>query len=409
MREGLDESIVFDFAFRYLQDREAGKVHGLAHYLARFPGHDEAIACEFVELERARQPTTPDEATRPAARVDHYEIRRILGEGGQAVVYLADDLRLGRDVALKVLARTVGWSDTERRARFRREASTLSRLSHPGICDVYEAALDGERPYIAMRYVEGETLTQRLHAARADDSRGSPRRDDPDSPGTPSASIRCRPRDAVEMNRLLRLFEKTARALHAAHEAGVVHRDVKPGNIIVDADGDPVLLDFGLARSEADEGTDLTLTGVVFGTPAYMSPEQIAGRRADVDRRSDVYSLGVTLYECLTLDKSPRIVEQGVVRRRPLDPSLPQDLRLVLETALDPERERRYSTALELAEDLRRVLTYEPIRARPMGRWLRVRRWTQRNPVPKSGRCLLPKSAFSAMRCRRFASSISSD
>lgn len=384
MGEGIDESVVFDFVFRYLQDREGGEVHGLAHYLARFPGHDEAIASEFVELGRAEQLPVrdADEASPEAAHVDHYRIRRVLGEGGQAVVYLAEDLRLGRDVALKMLSPTVGWSDTTKRTRFRREAETLSRLNHPGICDVYEAALDGERPYIAMRYVEGETLAQRLRVARA---RGEGTADEPTPDHTLSGSVECAPRGSVELGRLLRLFEKAARALHAAHEAGVVHRDVKPGNIVVDAEGDPVLLDFGFARWESNHPEDLTLTGVVFGTPAYMAPEQVAGRRADVDRRSDVYSLGVTLYECLTLDKSRRVAAMDGVRNRPLDPALAEDLRLVLETALEPERERRYATALELAEDLRRVLAYEPIQARPTGRWLRLRRWTQRNPALAAG------------------------
>ncbi|MHC4141624.1 MAG: serine/threonine-protein kinase, partial [Planctomycetota bacterium] len=208
-------------------------------------------------------------------RLGPYRIDREIGRGGQSVVYLAEDTRLGRRVALKILsggpvpdARTV--------RRFTREAETAARLDHPAICTVHEAGVERGVRYIAMRYVEGRTLAAKIAAARQADG------DPPD------------PMEAVAV------LEQVARAVHAAHEAGVIHRDIKPGNIMVTPEGEPVVLDFGLARDERGS-LSLTLSGSVFGTPAYLAPEQIETRVGSVDRTTDVYALGATLFELLTL------------------------------------------------------------------------------------------------------------
>jgi len=300
-------------------------------------------------------------------QVGPYRLVRELGRGGQGVVYLAEDTRLHRPVALKVLT-GLGSTSEDSVARFRREAEVASRLDHPGICTIYDAGVHDGLPYIAMRHVDGESLAGWI-AERADP---------PDS-----STARARALEAV------RLIEAAARATHAAHQAGVVHRDLKPGNIMVTPHGDPILLDFGLARDVSGGTATLTQSGELHGTPHYMSPEQIAPRGAAPDRRTDVYSLGVTLYECLTRRRPfegptreglyHAILTQPPPDPRRFNPAIQRDLKVVLETTLEKDRDRRYQTALDLAEDLRRVREHEPIHARPAGPVLRLSRWIERN------------------------------
>ena len=301
-------------------------------------------------------------------RVGSYRLLRELGRGGQAIVWLAEDSRIGRQVALKMLP-GLGPGGEDALRRFRREAEVAARLEHPGICGVFEAEIDHGTPYIAMRYVAGETLARRLALAReAGDS----------------------PPDRAGLRDLTLLFEKTARALHAAHEAGIVHRDVKPANIMVTPAGEPVILDFGMARQDEETGASLTLTGETSGTPAYMSPEQMTGR-ARPDRRTDVWSLGIALYEAATLAHpfaaaTRESLFQAILGEEPPDPrranpEIDRDLATILETATAKEPDRRYKSALDLAEDLRRWRENEPIQARPVGRIERVRRWVQRKPA----------------------------
>jgi hypothetical protein len=185
------------------------------------------------------------------------------------------------------------------------------------------------------------------------------------------------------------LFERVARALHVAHEAGLVHRDIKPANIMVTPGGEPVLMDFGLALEESGRSS-LTATGAIMGTPAYVAPEVVDGKIGAVDRRTDVYSLGVSLHEALA-GRPPfeaptrselyhRILSSEAEDARRLNPAVPSDLAVVVATAMAKEPDRRYQTALDLAEDLRRVLSHEPIRARPAGPLVRLHRWSRRNP-----------------------------
>ena len=395
-------SILFDLADQLLADGAEGRLKPLAHYLGRFPGHEELVAREYLSTSRALgfEPTADGthvpsraSAATPAAKrarpetIGPYRILDVLGRGGQGTVYRALDTRLDRTVALKVLSLSLASVSQGRRTRFRREAAIVSRLDHPGICTILDADLEGDTPYIAMRYVEGETLAAAL-------SRAKEERDDSSSHSTgatpTSASRLLAPARALELAEALVFFEKAARALHAAHEAGVVHRDVKPGNIMVSTDGSPVILDFGLARGDEEESVHLTRSDEVFGTPAYISPEQLESGK-NVDRRTDVYSLGVVLYECLTLERPFQGDTTGAlaeaIRRAPMppptraNPALPSDLAVVLETALEKDVARRYATALEFAEELRRVREYEPIRARPAGPLLKLTRWSQRNPV----------------------------
>src|SRR5580765_1769591 len=347
-RSGSDSTgaLLFEFADQLTSDLEAGRVHPLAHYLARFPGHEEEVAREYLAWTGAgaHAETAVARAIVPARdRIGPYRLVEVLGRGGQGVVYRAEDCRLERTVALKVLSTPIASVSQGRRSRFRREAEILSRLDHPGICTVLDADLDGETLYIAMRFVEGETLARaisrarstRAGATRAGATRDGATRDGAtrDGEGSPasaddeptSASRLLAPRRGLELAGTLAFFERVARALHAAHEAGVVHRDIKPGNLMVAKDGSPVILDFGLARAEEEDSSLLTRSGEVFGTPAYMSPEQLKSGR-DVDRRADVYSLGVVLYECLTLER-PFQGDSSAALVRAIQTGTPEPLR----------------------------------------------------------------------------------
>jgi len=301
-------------------------------------------------------------------RVGPYRLVRELGRGGQAIVHLAEDTRIARTVALKLLP-ALGPGAAEALARFRREAEVTARLEHPAIAAVLEADLDGTTPFIAMRYVPGETLARRLSRAR-DESRPPP--------------------DVAELRELARYVERAARALHLAHEAGVVHRDIKPANLMVTPEGEPVILDFGLARQDDVEGQGLSVSGELSGTPAYMSPEQLSGR-VRPDRRADVWALGVALYEAATrvhpFAAATReslfhaVLSEEAPDARRANPAIDRDLATVLETALAKERDRRYQSAHELAEDLRRWREHEPLRARPLAAHQRLARWARRKPA----------------------------
>ncbi|MEZ6038363.1 MAG: serine/threonine-protein kinase [Planctomycetota bacterium] len=295
-----------------------------------------------------------------------FDLLRELGRGGMGVVHLARQRSTGRLCALKVIRRELLGQDKARQ-RFRREVEAVSSLEHPGVCTVYEAGEVDGAPFVAMRFVDGRTLADLLA------ERGA-----------------TGPRDLAAT---LQLFERIALALHAAHEAGVLHRDVKPANIMVDRDGAPVVLDFGLARPEQDTGEQLTLSADQLGTPAYMSPEQVAGARR-VDRRTDVWSLGVTLYEFVagghpfaapTRDQLYQNILAG--RCEPLSRCTPQvsrDLGTAVHTAMAIDADRRYETAAAFAEDLRRIRTHEPILARRPTPLQRFARWCRREPLVAS-------------------------
>jgi serine/threonine protein kinase len=245
--------------------------------------HDALIDLEIEEAlphDDAGTQVEPAPAA-PERIIGPYRLISELGRGGQACVYLAEDTRLPRRVALKVFQSGLAASPSVL-LRFQREAASLSRFDHPGICTVYETGEWRGISYIAMRLVDGETLarwiTRRVKAKAGGEV--------PDRAALLEAGG---------------LIERSARALHVAHEAGIVHRDIKPSNIMIAEGGEPVIVDFGLARDEESADPTLTRPGDVAGTPVYMSPEQIRGRRALVDRRSDVFSLGVMAYEALTL------------------------------------------------------------------------------------------------------------
>jgi serine/threonine protein kinase/WD40 repeat protein len=348
---------------RYL-DHACGADATLLREVEGLLAHDRDASPSF--LKGGRRPDPGVDAGAPPV-IGPYECLRALGHGGQAIVWLARDRRLGRLVALKVLAR-LGPGTEEIVARFKREAAVASGLRHQGICAVHDAGIADGVAFIAMQYIDGETLAQRLTKREAG--------------GTAL--------DAAEVLETLRIVEAIARALHVAHEAGIVHRDIKPANVMIDREGQPVILDFGLARQDDSEFPTLTRTGNVFGTPAYMSPEQVSGRASRLDRRTDIWSLGVTLYEALALRRpfdapTPERLYQAILSETPSalrqhNRALMRDLDVVVGTAMEKSLQRRYQTALALAEDIHRILEHEPIRAKPPTAWTRISRWTKRHP-----------------------------
>ena len=308
-----------------------------------------------------------------------YEILGYLGRGGMGVVYKARHLALKRVVALKML-RPETVADADQRARLIGEAETVARLHHPNVAQVYEIGEQDGVPYLALEYVEGPTLSQVM------DGKPHP------------------PRVVAG------LVATLARAAHHAHTLGVVHRDLKPGNILLKSPpsavpspqsgdtrlgtgdwglGTPKITDFGLAK-RLDE-TGQTLSGQVLGTPSYMAPEQARGTSGDVTPLADVYALGAILYELLTgrpplvglttLDTVIRVLNEDPTRPRVLNAAVPADLETVCLKCLEKDPRRRYASAAALADDLDRFLAGTPVLARPLSRPVRAWRWARRHPT----------------------------
>ena len=361
--------ILATFREQVLRDRLEGNERSLAWYQQRFRGFEEVIAEEYGRLSQPDPASDPEPGEAElGSRIGPFELERELGRGGQGRVFLARDTRLGRPVALKVLTRRV-LDSPDREARFRREAVLGSRLEHPSIATVYEAGSHDGAPWVAMQLVEGESLAEHV------------RRDRDRSPFVLSIE---------EVHDRVRVFEGAVRAVHAAHQAGILHRDLKPGNLMITPEERAVVLDFGLARELEGDGGQITLSGEVFGTPSYMAPEQIESSTLGVDERTDVYALGATLFEWLTARRPFtgateaalfRAVLQGnAPSLRALQPSVPRDLDLVVSTAMSREPRHRYATALDLADDLAAVLENRSVAVRAPGPAERAARWARRDP-----------------------------
>lgn len=308
---------------------------------------------------RSRCPGCREAQVPPGWRLGKYLITREVGRGGMAVVYEAEDPVLKRRVALKVLRE--GEAGVSVIKRLHREAEIAAQLQHPNIVTVHEVGTVHDEHgqlvhFIAMDFIEGRTLEEVMKEGR-----------------TP------RPE-------LIRMLEEIARAVAYAHSKGIVHRDLKPGNVLVDAGGRPLLTDFGLARATFSE-TRLTQSQAVMGTPQYMAPEQAEGRTGEIDARTDVYALGVMLYEMLTgrppfaTESAPQLLHQIVHCDPPRPRGVERDLEVICLKAMEKERSRRYADGGEFAEDLARFRRGEPIRARPASLMYRVRKKIQRHPA----------------------------
>jgi TolB-like protein/Tfp pilus assembly protein PilF/predicted Ser/Thr protein kinase len=324
---------------------------------------DDGGSAENVQTNNAHASPDSKTTTRIAkvlGELGDYELLEEIGRGGQGVVFRARQKSLNRTVALKIIG--LGqWASKAHVKRFRLEAEAAARLDHPSIVPIYEVGERDGSCFFSMKFVEGGQLDEAIR------------------------------RTPMPIRQAAELMAKVARTVHYAHEHGILHRDIKPGNILLDAKGEPHLTDFGLARLVESEST-VTRTLEVMGTPSYMAPEQAAGNNAGLSSATDVYGLGAVFYQLLTghppfaggttfetvrlvLDTEPR-------QPRLWNPKVDRDLSTICLKCLEKDPQRRYSSALALAEDLERWLRHEPIRARHTGIFTRGKKWVRRNPTP---------------------------
>ena len=346
--EGLCTGCVLETALGSFTDAVAG---------VGDPGASDNLARNDVAATPANK--VPARAIKVLGELGDYELLEEVGRGGQGVVFRARQKSLNRIVALKVIG--LGqWATQAHLKRFRLEAEAAASLDHPCIVPIYEVGERDGQCYFSMKFVEGGQLDEVVKH-------------------TP-ISIR----QAVE------LIAKVARTVHYAHEHGILHRDIKPGNILLDAKGEPHLTDFGLARLVESEST-VTRTLEVLGTPSYMAPEQATGNNAKLTSTTDVYGLGAVLYQLLTghppfaggttYETIKLLLETEPRPPRLWNPKVDRDLSTICLKCLEKDPQRRYSSALALAEDLERWLKHEPIQARRTGVLGRGKKWLQRNPT----------------------------
>jgi hypothetical protein len=414
-----DDSGVSRAVEEYLALATAGRKPNRHEFLARYPELapilDECLgALDFLhsaapQLSRAASgPARAEADLHPAATLGDFRIVGEVGRGGMGVVYEAEQISLRRRVALKVLpfASTL---DRRHLQRFKNEAHAAAQLHHTNIVPVYATGSDRGVHYYAMQFIEGHTfaaviqqlrcLTGKEQAepapipAAASEALTAAFRQSP----TPTADTQVELPQAIATAHSLRspaFFETIARlgiqvaeALDHAHELGIVHRDVKPANLLVDTHWNVWITDFGLAQIQND--TKLTMTGDLLGTLRYMSPEQALAQRVIVDHRTDVYSLGVTLYELLTLELAFSGQDRQEVLRqiafeeprppRKINRSIPPELETIVLKAVEKDPANRYGTAREFADDLRRYVLHEPVRARRPSPLHRARKWVRRH------------------------------
>ena len=321
------------------------------------PGPLEKLA--RVEVAPSSQGKTTARAGKLLGELGDYELLEEIGRGGQGVVFRARQKSLNRNVALKVIG--LGqWATPAHLKRFRLEAEAAASLDHPYIVPIYEVGEQDGQCYFSMKFIEGGQLDEVVKH-------------------TP-----------ISIRQAAELMAKVARTVHYAHEHGILHRDIKPGNILLDAKGETHLTDFGLARLVESEST-VTRTLEVLGTPSYMAPEQAAGDNAKLTRATDVYGLGAVLYQLLTghppfaggttYETIKLLLETEPRQPRLWNPKIDRDLSTICLKCLGKDPQRRYSSALALAEDLERWLKHEPIRARRTGVLTRGKKWVRRNPT----------------------------
>ncbi|MDR3632509.1 MAG: serine/threonine-protein kinase [Isosphaeraceae bacterium] len=344
---------------------------------------------------------TPEDPPAGLGELGDFRLLREVGRGGMGVVYEAEQISLRRRVALKVLPFAAA-IDSRRLQRFKTEALAAAHVQHEKIVPVHAVGCERGVHYYAMQFIDGQSLAALIgelrglreeQRDRADITEAAPAcaEGQPRGAATSAATTISRERSADRrryFERVAGLGRQAALALEHAHQAGIVHRDVKPGNLLLDLRGQLWVTDFGLAQVTGDTG--LTITGEMLGTLRYASPEQALARRGIVDHRSDIYSLGATLYELLTLrppfdghDRNTlirQIADEEPASPRSLEPSIPAELETIVLKALRKEPADRYAAAQEMADDLQRFLDGRPILARPPTATERLRAWSRRHP-----------------------------
>jgi tetratricopeptide (TPR) repeat protein len=448
----LDDSGVVNAVREYMAALEGGRRPDRTEFLARYPALADALAevldgLEFMHSAASHvrplsEPTEPlTSGALPGTPLGDFRILREIGRGGMGVVYEAEQLSLARRVALKVLpfASTL---DAKQLQRFKNEAQAAAHLHHQSIVPVYATGCERGVHFYAMQFIEGRTLAAVIEEMRAQAQRRRPTKgvqttpwdkgqallDDLPAVKEPPAddswatapgllaptksgetpvpaslqtgiSADTSTKDPAYFRAVARLGIQAAVALEHAHQLGVVHRDIKPANLLVDGHGNLWITDFGLAQVQSN--ASLTLTGDLVGTVRYMSPEQTLAKRVLLDHRTDVYSLGVTLYELLTLEPAfngrnrhevvHQIAFEEPKRPRQLNKAIPAELETIVLKAMEKNPAERYATAQEMADDLERFLKDEPIRAKRPGLALRARKWARRHKplVASVAACLL--------------------
>lgn len=423
-RISLDHPSVVAALEEHLTQMEAGENPGTEGLLKQFPEITEELTecVEAMALLHPSGPTAPKPSSSPEAPatgvLGDYRLIREIGRGGMGIVYEAHQISLRRHVALKVLP-VAATLDPRQLLRFKHEAQAAACLHHPNIVPVYAVGFDCGAHYYVMQYVEGQPLSAPLLERRKSTIPGVGRADDTDAMQEGPATCAYYPEDLTE-NQLPLPFQvpraapsasisgplsqgshrnegycrmiadlglQAAEALDHAHQLGIIHRDIKPANLLVDEKSHLWITDFGLAHLESE--VDLTQTGDLVGTLRYMSAEQAQAQRGLVDHRTDIYSLGATLYELLTLEPVfagfthhvllQQIIEEEPRHPRQLNKAIPADLEIIVLKALSKRPEDRYATAQEMAEDLRRFLQDKPILAQRPSWGARMARWSRRH------------------------------
>jgi serine/threonine protein kinase/Tfp pilus assembly protein PilF len=397
----------------FLREREQGGVAQPSALLGRHPELAEVLARYLETLEllngaaaslRGEAPAWERlQADTPAGpgRIGDFQILREVARGGMGIVYEAEQLSLGRRVALKVLPFAAGM-DSKQLQRFKNEAQAAANLHHKHIVPIYAVGTDRGVHYYAMQFIEGQTVAELIaqlrvshedrkgqpdHAAVRPDVAGQPPTEAVPTPPVAGLSTERSYRTPAFFRSVAEMGCQAAEALEHAHQLGVVHRDIKPANLLLDGTGHLWVTDFGLARWHTEQS--LTVSGDLVGTLRYMSPEQALAKRGLVDHRSDIYSLGATLFEMLTQQPAfalpdrqellHEIANNDPPEPRSLNPAVPVELETIVLKAMEKDPVRRYATAQELAEDLQRFLDHRPIEARRATVPERIRKWAQRH------------------------------